>query len=129
MQTRQQKYAADVYTRVEKVKEDKHKHKKYGSMALQLPVLVRTAGLAQALSFLESRAPEGSANADLLRDLACTLGCADGNALCTAARNSDLMAYAHLTHQVMDALDWYKRFAQSVLHVESGTDDASEVQP
>jgi len=118
MKTRQQEYAADVYARVEQVAEADRK--KYGSMALQMPSLVRTAGLAQALAFLDSRKEE--AHKQLLTDLAATLEKPTGAALCTDARTADLMPYMHLTQRVMDALDWYKRFAQSVLGAETGGD-------
>ncbi len=58
MQTREQKYAKDVYIQVHEVwASGENYYKKYGSMAHKLPILVRQAGLAQALAFADTRKP------------------------------------------------------------------------
>ena len=113
MQTRDQEYAVDVYERVSNVEEDDRK--RYGAMAHQLPILIRTAGLAQALAFLDSR--DNKAHKQLLTDLAGTVG--KSGTLLKSAREAGIGEYMHLTRQVMAALLWYKRFAQSVLDVKS----------
>jgi CRISPR-associated protein Cmr5 len=120
MQTRDQKYAVDIYKRVEKIEEKDRKS--YGSMAHKLPVLIRTAGLAQALAFVEARGKP--AQKRLLTDLAETVGKKD--ILLSVARSAHLSDYIHLTQQVMAALLWYKRFAQSVLGVNAGDDVTEE---
>ncbi|SRR6266487_5187125 len=118
MQTRDQIYAADAYKRVSKVKkEGKEYYGSYGSMAHKLPLLIRTAGLAQALSFVESKGKKTGAYEQLLKDIAETIGKKD--VLQDRARNADLSEYILLTKQVMDALLWYKRFAQSVLDIDA----------
>jgi CRISPR-associated protein Cmr5 len=114
MQTRNQEIAADVFLKVsEHTNKSKEQKEQYKSNADKLPVLVQTAGLAQALSFIESR---GSDMAKvLLNDLANTLGKPN---LSSDSRNTQsLQEYLHLTRQVMLALLWYKRFASSVLDV------------
>ncbi len=117
MQTRDQKYAATVYEQVTKIKKEEEKHyKRYGAMAHKLPVLIRTAGLAQALEFVNSRGKKEQKQ--LLNDLAITIEQQDTSALLNRARRSELSAYIRLTQQVMAALLWYKRFAQSVLGVD-----------
>lgn len=130
MQTREQEYAKKIFEQVEAFKQaklaahgdDQKKAQpeidKYGSMAHQLPVLVRTAGLAQALTFVTARGQEP--HKQLLNDLALVVGQPTGTALAAEARNANLSAYMHLTQQVLAALVWYKRFAQSVLDVKSG---------
>ena len=115
MQTRDQIYAADAYKRVSRVK--KEDCTSYGSMAHKLPILIRTAGLAQALSFVESKGKKTGAYEQLLKDIAETIGKKD--MLLDRARNADLSEYMLLTKQVMDALLWYKRFAQSVLDIDA----------
>ncbi|MGB4459886.1 MAG: type III-B CRISPR module-associated protein Cmr5 [Bacillota bacterium] len=57
MQTRDQKYAVEVFKQVSELADSPEvaKRRKYGSMAHRLPILIRTAGLAQAVSFVESR--------------------------------------------------------------------------
>ncbi|MBV8857229.1 MAG: type III-B CRISPR module-associated protein Cmr5 [Acidobacteria bacterium] len=104
--------------------------KKYGSMAHKLPVLIRTAGLAQALQFVEARTKSDDApEKKLLTHLAQALGFTDGDGmsarerLLEKSRTEGLGAYMRLTQQSLAALLWYKRFAQSVLNVEAGEDD------
>ncbi len=110
MKTRNQEIASDVFTRISAHK-GKEKISEYKSMAEKLPVLVHTAGLAQALSFLETR--DSKMAKQLLEDLSATLGCSD---LSGDSRNTtNLQDYLHLTRQVQLALLWYKRFATSVL--------------
>ena len=94
-------------------------------MALKLPVLVRTAGLVQALAFVESRGKQPFD--DLLRDLAQVVinENADAALLLSRSRTDDLQGYIHLTRRTLTALDWFKRFAQSILNVES-TDTVEE---
>jgi len=121
MQTRDQEYAVDAYKRVSKIKEADRTS--YGSMAHKLPILIRRAGLAQALSFVESRGSE--AQKQLLEDLGATVR--RGGNLANAARSAELADYMLLTKQVMDALLWYKRFAQSVLGVDVSDATREEV--
>ncbi len=116
MQTRDQKYAVDVYERVSKVKKaEEADRNRYGAMAHQLPILIRSAGLAQALAFLDSR--DNQAHKQLLTDLAATVG--QPGRLLKSAREAGIGEYMYLTRQVMAALLWYKRFAQSVLDVKA----------
>jgi CRISPR-associated protein Cmr5 len=125
MLTREQQYAARTFEQLfELAPQPEEKRKKYGSMAHKLPVLIRIAGLSQALHFLDSRGNDDQKL--LLRHLALTLGFVDEDELKAEAqllersRASQLSAYMRLTQQAMSALQWYKRFAQSVLRVESG---------
>src|SRR5579875_672637 len=115
MQTRDQKYALTAYEHVSKVNMDDKQS--YGAMAHKLPILIRTAGLAQALSFVEARGKKPQAQ--LLTDIALTIGNANRQELLERVRKAELSEYIYLTKQVMDALLWYKRFAQSVLGVDA----------
>jgi CRISPR-associated protein Cmr5 len=136
MQTREQKYANAIFKQVTGYRDNhtEKERKEYGSMAHQLPVLVRTAGLAQALTFVEARHQEKKEDGkvikpppkQLLDDLAATLERQDGGKLAQAARAANLPEYMRLTQQVLAALVWYKRFAQSVLGVKSGDDVADK---
>ncbi len=117
MQTRDQKYAVDVYKRVSEVKKTAEEvdRNRYGAMAHQLPILIRSAGLAQALAFLDSRDTKG--HKQLLIDLAATVG--QPGTLLKSAREVGIGEYMNLTRQVMAALLWYKRFAQSILDIKA----------
>lgn len=125
MQTRDQKYAADAYKNVEKIVESERKS--YGSMAHQLPILIRRAGLAQALSFVDSR--DNPAQKRLLDDLAATIE--SNKHLIDRAREAQLSEYILLTRQVLDALLWYKRFAESILGIDTSIseEESHEQQP
>ena len=125
MPTRDQEYAAQIFQQVQEVASWEAKEKKkYGSMAHKLPVLIRSAGLVQALAFVAARG--NSSQQRLLEHVAVVVG--EGNAaqLLSRSRTADLAPYMALTQRVIAALLWYKRFAQSVLGVEQ---DGDEEQP
>ena len=117
MQTRDQIYAATVYEQVATVREKEPEYKKYGAMAHKLPLLIRTAGLVQALAFVEARGKD--IQKQLLSDLKATIEPNDPRTLLVHAQNADLSEYMRLTQQIMAALLWYKRFAQSILEVDA----------
>jgi len=113
MKTREQRYAAGVLILIERVGEGEKTA--YGSMAHQLPVLIRTAGLAQALAFVQSR--RDTSQQRLLADLASVIGYATSEDLLKASRDASLADYMRITQNALAALLWFKRFAQSVLKV------------
>jgi len=127
MNTIRQKYASNVYEAVKKYQKENSKNKtaldEYGGMALKLPVLVHTAGLAQALAFVKSR---GKTSLDaLLDDLAQVINEKDADNFLKRSREAKLQDYVYLTKKSLTALEWFKRYAQSVLNVESTDDDGS----
>jgi len=113
MLTRDQRYAEQIYQQVSQVPEAERQ--KYGSMAHKLPILIRTAGLAQALAFVDSRGSDEQKK--LLDHIAAVVNEPD---LVARSRTAELADYMRLTRNVLAALLWYKRFAQSVLGVEAG---------
>ncbi|GEM_PF-103807 len=128
LRTRSQKYAAAVYRKVKDVESTKKGdsfRKKYGGMAHKLPVLIRTAGLAQALAFVEGKSEAGWTR--LVEDLNAVVGKTNGKDLLQASLSEDLFSYMHLTRKTMDALVWFKRFAESVLNVKQGEEDTDKV--
>jgi CRISPR-associated protein Cmr5 len=124
MPTRDQQYATLAFEKVnafQTATTDEAKQKKYGSMAHKLPVLIRTAGLSQSLAFLDARGSEEQQQ--LLQHLAETIGATNSATLLSRVRAAELGEYMRLTHDAQTALLWFKRFAQSVLKVESGEQD------
>lgn len=134
--TREQQYAGEVYARIKPLipadgapkDEAKEKERKaYGSLAHKLPVLIRTAGLAQSLVFVQARNKEGTPQRRLLADLEFVLrksgALGPGAALVERSRSAEFEEYMRLTEGALEALLWFKRFAQSELKVESGDDD------
>lgn len=128
METREQRYAFSAFQQIsDQIKtENRAYQKKYGSMAHKLPVLVRSAGLAQALHFVESR---GSDEQRILLDhLAKTVGCGSRSILLQNSLTQGLNGYIQLTENTLAALLWYKRFAQSVLKVEAGDEQENRTE-
>lgn len=122
MRTREQRYAAEIFRQVSAVADrSKEYRSKYGSMAHKLPVLIRSAGLAQALAFVEARGEDS--HRDLLEHLAAVTIQDSKDTLLKRSREAELGEYMRLTEAVLAALLWYKRFAQSVLKVESASEE------
>lgn len=123
MRTRNQEYAAQIFEQVTQVFEGlgSEERNKYGSLTQRLPVLIRTAGLAQALAFADARGKKPGKR--LLGDIAAVLRFKDKDELLKRSREAELPEYMRLTRDVLAALAWYKRFAQSVLGVEAGADE------
>jgi CRISPR-associated protein Cmr5 len=116
MITRSQQYASQIFEQVSQV--PVVERQKYGSMAHKLPVLIRTAGLSQALAFVHSRGSDEQKQ--LLEHIAAVVNEPD---LLARSRTAKLTDYMRLTRDVLAALVWYKRFAQSVLGVEAGEEE------
>ncbi len=124
MQTIQQRLAKQAHADILTVNDDEKK--KYGTMAHKLPILIRTAGLTQALAFVQARGSE--AQNKLLDHIANAIeieGIQNGNNLAQKSREESLEQYIFLSRRVMMALVWYKRFVESVLKV-SQRDAANE---
>jgi CRISPR-associated protein Cmr5 len=122
MHTLQQEYAKKVYEKVENFGQqyvkDSSERTQYGSMAHKFPVLVRQAGLIQTLAFVHTRGKK--AHQALLGDLAHVVSNQSADEFVRQCREADLTAYMWLTRQTLSALEWFKRFAQSVLEVDPG---------
>jgi CRISPR-associated protein Cmr5 len=120
MKTIEQQYAAKIYSQVAefggRYLKDSPERKMYGAVSHKLPILVRTAGLTQALAFIESRGPGPSH--ELLDHLAQVVVGNNMAELLNQSRESELQDYIYLARRTEVALKWYKRFAQSVLEVE-----------
>jgi CRISPR-associated protein Cmr5 len=122
IQTRNQQYAAKVFNHIKAV--PKTEGDKYKAMAHKLPVLIRTAGLAQALAFVNtSKEP---AHKILLDHLAETVCAGTREALLNRIRTDDLPTYIRLTQETLAALLWYKRFAQSIPSSTAADQEASK---
>jgi CRISPR-associated protein Cmr5 len=115
MRTRAQRWAEDAYNRV-KARAQGDQAQKYKDMALLFPILVRPAGLSQALALVGCRGEEAHKN--FVGDLARTLGHEGLEALAEEARIAELPAYLRLTREVLGAAEWYKRFAQALIEEE-----------
>jgi CRISPR-associated protein Cmr5 len=126
MLTYDQKYAQKAYEHVTAIKDgkDEKAKKSYGSMSHKLPILIYKAGLVQALTFVEARGKE--VQKQLLDDLAKSIDAENKVNLLQLARGAKLSEYIYLTQQVLAALLWYKRFAQSILGIDASDVDDEE---
>ncbi len=127
MHTNPQKFAQIAFRQIDEIKDkDKSYRDKYGTMSHKLPLLIRTAGLAQALAFVQAK--KESAYGDLLNHLAEAIEWPDitsGDKLAEKSRGGHLDDYILLTRRVTAALIWYKRFSESILDVKN-TDGTPE---
>ena len=123
--TLEQQRAALAYEQLQAVRQRSEQERlHYAGMAQKLPVLIRTAGLCQALHFVKSR-PGRPVLAELLDHLAAQLrrtdaAIIDGAALCERARLADLTHYLWMTREALSSAEWYARLSQSELGVERG---------
>ncbi len=121
MRTRNQEYAAKIFQQIERdivpQTADSTYQRRYGSMAHKLPILIRKAGLVQALAFVEARGMK--ADKQLLEHIKEVIG---EQELLKRSREAEMEEYIELTNKVLSALLWYKRFAQSLLNVDAGED-------
>ena len=106
MRTHDQKMAEQAFQCVK----DKGNNEKYCSFALSFPSLVHSCGLAQAVSFAESKD-----RGDYLGDLNTVLGVVQGEAvdLPQASRTVDVIDYMRLTRRAISAASWLKRYVQA----------------
>jgi len=123
MNTQSRDYAARVYKQVEsfgeKNKDEKsNARKQYGAMAHKLPILVRQAGLLQAMTFVYTRGQPG--HTALLSDLAQIVSGDGSEGFLEKCRTDEMSDYIWQTHQTLAALEWFKRFAESVLNIKAG---------
>src|SRR5689334_89435 len=104
MLTRDQQYALCVQKQVQQIydqtKKDEKNRRRYGVMSHKLPVLIRSAGLVQALAFVESRiTKEKEIYETFLNDLAFSVEQQDRETLLKSSRTAELNEYIRLTQQ------------------------------
>ena len=139
MNTIKQKNAICTYARVSNFKENHSEKecKEYGVMAMKLPFLVQKAGLAQALAFVDMKAKGDDTKPVyiLLKDLAEVVlmdledieDVEDKRGIYLEKSRLDVLPdYILLTRKTMAALDWFRRYAQSILKVSSTTTEDDE---
>lgn len=94
----------------------------YGGLCHSFPILVRSCGLCQALAFVAAKAApsteRGTAHTLLRGHIAAAFALQPGQLLDTI-RAAEMPAYMRHTRTVLDAWIFYKRFAVSILKVES----------
>lgn len=114
----------------EKYPDEKSQARKiFGGLCHSFPIMVRMCGLCQALAFSEDKAtatdkksPRNEAH-ELLLDHVSALLQVDGRAsLLKRVRTEDVNEYMFDTRRVLAAWVYWKRFAVSILKVETARD-------
>lgn len=133
MPSRDQDRAALAYEHVSQfageTPDQKADAKKYGTMVHKMPALLQTAGLCQALHFIQSRGDDNQKK--FLEHLAKQLHRVNGQITSTPtllerARKADLSEYLQLTDEAMACAAWYRRLVQGVLKVETTDEDGKQ---
>lgn len=98
----------------------------YGGLCHAFPVMVRQCGLAQAIAFSLAKAEDKNADRKaahcrVLEDFEALTGQHPAKVV-----ELELMDYMVATRRVLSAWVYYKRFAVSILKVESGQDAEEE---
>lgn len=119
MATRQQERAQAAYARVsphvhdpraENARVEKEKEADYMRFAKSFPALIQSCGLAQALAFAASKAPDG-----YLEDLAQVMAAGSKEDLARQAREAEVPAYQRISRDALAAATWVKRYAEALL--------------
>jgi CRISPR-associated protein Cmr5 len=137
VQTRSQSFAETVFGQISGLPDQNAKLKKcYGGLCLKFPALVLANGLIQTVAFIESKAAEPGARDAKPAEAARRLFLehvwqtvrpqqppADSLYGFLRHERCDCSIYMNMTRRCLQAGQWYKRLAESLLGAEP-TDDA-----
>ena len=116
--SRQREWALAAKEAVDdEAKQPKSSQGKFRTHALRLPTLIKQAGLAQALKFIETR--EGREGKALIDALAKALKKSSGKGLIDDVLRAPMASYMAISRDALVASVWFRRFAQSELKSES----------
>ena len=126
--TRRQNQLRTAYKRVCEFKQNEKASEKtkdiYGGLCHKLAPLIRQNGLCQVVAFVNEKATgkgdRVAAYTRLQDDIAHTLNQGSAAALLQRVQNASSAQYMLDTRLILESWAYYKRFAVSVLGVESG---------
>lgn len=123
--TRQQRYLSQARQNVETMRNAPPKVRRvYGGLCHKLPILVRTNGLCQTVALVEAKSSGTSEQArayQALREHVGDLLGLSGDGVVAAVRDAELTRYVRYTRALLEGWTYYKRFAVSILEVESAS--------
>lgn len=99
----------------------------YGGLCHRFPVMVLQCGLSQAVAFMEDKLSHSGPRGDaykLMRSHVAELLGSRPERLAHHVADLRIVAYMHATMTLVDAAVFYKRFAVSILKVESAEADS-----
>lgn len=124
MPTRAQQRMTKAYEDVSGVKDgltDATQVQRYGGLCHKVPVMIRTCGLCQTISFMESKKAKEKSHERMLAHIAGVLGL-DAATLAEGVAKLPTPEYMMKTRLLLEALVYYKRFAVSILNAEPDSD-------
>lgn len=128
MKTRAQKDMEKAHGLIQEVSGTGAEVKKiYGGLCHSFPVMVRTCGLCQAIAFSKDKATSGGdrgqAHSLLLKHVANLIGLKP-DSLLQNILDANAKEYMFYTRRILSAWIYFKRFAVSILDVDSGQGDS-----
>jgi CRISPR type III-B/RAMP module-associated protein Cmr5 len=119
MKTRSQRDAIAILKQVKAVQKtgDKEFIKRYAVLTNRLAIMIRQNGLQQALGFISGKSSTDSPETRFLEHLAETLDISGD--LTQQLFQSSLSEYMYYTRRCLEVAIWYRRFAESVLGIDS----------
>jgi CRISPR-associated protein Cmr5 len=128
--SRERKRALQTLRQVESVQSEKGGDaKRYGTLAYKLPVLLRTAGLAQTVAFLASRGDNDQEGKRLVGHLGERLdfgASQDAGEIFKKVAGATTERYLAWTAEAIASADWYVRHVQAVLKIERTAEAGDE---
>lgn len=127
-ETLSQKYFGQAMDDVQEVlqKNNEKMQTIYGGLCHKFPIMVLTCGLCQAVAFVESKTVGNDADRvlayKLLREHVAVLLGMTADAVASGVRNASLSDYMRYTRRIRQAGVYYKRFAVSLLNVDSAAE-------
>lgn len=123
--TRQQAWASGALLRVSQMKGNE-KEKKYATLCMKGPALLKQCGLIQTIAFLLSRSESdaGTEYGDHLAQVFIGANRTGADLRQMALEANDLSSYLALSREMAQVAMWFRRFAQSEL--KASTTDEGE---
>lgn len=119
MQTRQQVRAKKAYKAISDVANGTESDEEYRRACLQFPVLLHSCGLCQAVAFYEDKKETKWLLDHIFEDVT---GQTERNDIFTAK----VQEYMRLTREILATAAWYKRYAEAMLKLKTGTKSSTE---
>lgn len=103
----------------------------YGRLCHRFPMMVMQGGLLTATLFIHSKSTGKDARARahraILEDLGRVMRLGDADVVATLTREQNALQLMAWTHEVLHTWAMMRRFAVSILKVDSGSEDDGEV--
>jgi len=98
---------------------------RYGALCHQVPIMILQNGLMQAMGFLKGKGEDDPEKPEtiLLTHIAKQLTGKSADDFLQKLHQCNVTDYQFLTRQALESAIWYKRYAESILKVQSGDDE------